>query len=183
MSDFLFSPPNHCFALNEIDRFDVLYCPNNFCQLVYSQAIYNNSKYNIYTRLIPSRGGIKQFFETGTSLVSGKFRLNHGLSLRQRRTKLNDRIRFGSFFEWLMSQGKKSKEKREEFAHKHFATNSRNICTILTFTKRQSNIAIHLQIDCIFISFENVGYTQHRALAHQQDHLDLPSQQTNCTVC
>ena len=28
-----------------------------------------------------------------------------------------------------------------------------------------------------------MGYTQQRTLAHQQVHLELPSQQTNCYVC
>ena len=30
---------------------------------------------------------------------------------------------------------------------------------------------------------EGRGYTQQRTLAHQQVHLELPSQQTNCNVC
>ena len=33
------------------------------------------------------------------------------------------------------------------------------------------------------MSFENGGYTQQRTLAHQQVHLELPSQQTNWNVC
>ena len=59
---------------------------------------------------------------------------------------------------------------------------------ILTFTKGQSNIAIHLQIDSktalsYLLKMEGVGYTQQKTLAHQQVHLELPSPQPNCNVC
>ena len=57
---------------------------------------------------------------------------------------------------------------------------------ILRFTKGQSiysNSLADRQQDYTFISFENGGYTQQRTLAHQQVHLELHSQQTNCYVC
>ena len=52
--------------------------------------------------------------------------------------------------------------------------------------KSQSNIAIHSQIDnkTVLSYLLNVGaYPQQRTLVHQQVHLEIPSQQTNCTVC
>ena len=52
---------------------------------------------------IPSRDGIKQFFKTGTFLASGKFNVKPWNVTQEKRTKLSDRIRFGSSFEWLIN--------------------------------------------------------------------------------
>ena len=54
----------------------------------------------------------------------------------------------------------------------------------LTFTKRQSNIAIHLKRDsetALSYLLKMGEYTQQRTLAHQQVLLELPSPQTNGT--
>ena len=53
-------------------------------------------------------------------------------------------------------------------------------------TIKYSNLLDDRQQDWALISFENGGgggYTQQRTLSHQQVHLELPPQQTNCNVC
>ena len=89
---------------------------------------------------------------------------------------------WGAFCNRVTAKGKWSE--KEENLHKNVLEIIAAKSAILTFTKGQSNITIHLQTDndCTFISFENGGYTQQRTFGHQQVHLKLPSQQTNCNV-
>ena len=79
-----------------------------------------------------------------------------------------------------VSTGEKWSEK-EENLHINVLELTAAKFAILTFTKGQSNIAIHLQID----NKTALSYLlkMRRTLAHQQVYLVLPSQQTNYNVC
>ena len=72
--------------------------------------------------------------------------------------------------------------KGEKFPNKRSGINSSKVCNsnIHKRTIKYSNSLADRQQDCTFIPFEN---GQQRCLAHQQVHLELPSQQTNCNVC
>ena len=75
--------------------------------------------------------------------------------------------------------------KEGELTCKCSENNSSKVCDsyIHKRTIKYSNSLADRQQDCTFISFKNGGYTHQRTLAHQQVHLELPSQQTNCNVC
>ena len=72
-----------------------------------------------------------------------------------------------------------------ELTYKCSAINSSKVynSNIHKRTIKYSNSLADRQQNCTFMSFENGGYTQQRTLAHQQVHLELPSQQTNWNVC
>ena len=71
-----------------------------------------------------------------------------------------------------------------EITYKCFGINTSEVCdsNIHKRTIKYSNSLADIQQDSTFISFRYRGYTQQRTLAHQQVHLELPSQQTNCNV-
>ena len=75
--------------------------------------------------------------------------------------------------------------RKGELTYKCTGINSSKVCNsnIPKRTIKYSNSLADRQQNCTPISFENGGYTQQRTLAHQQVHLELPSQQTNCNVC
>ena len=89
MSGSPFSPSNHCFRINKIDRFDVLNCPSSSASL--SPAKVFTKTTNTITKqglLIPGRDSIKQSINTGTSLVSGKFKIKQWEITKAKGTKL-----------------------------------------------------------------------------------------------
>ena len=98
-------------------------------------------------------------------------RLNNGRSLTQKEPNLviqTDASKSGleAFYNGVSPWGKWSE--REENLHINVLEIIAAKFAILTFTKGQSNITIHLQIDndCTFISFENGEYRQQRILGH-----------------
>ena len=130
--------------------------------------------------------------KTGTPLVGGKIKIKQWKITKAKGTKFSDtnrciKIRLGSLLQWGVNWGTWSEKK--ENLHANVLELIAAKFVILTFTKGQSNIAIHLQIDnktallYLLKMGEGRGYTQQRTLAHQQVHLELPSQQTNRNVC
>ena len=143
----------------------------------------------ILTLFISGRDSIKQFVKTGTSLVGGKFKIKQWKITKAKGTKFSDtnrciEIRFGSHLERGFNWGKMVR-KGGELTYKCSGINSSQVCdsNIHKRTIKYSNSLADRQQDCTFICFENGGYTQQRTLAHQQVHLELPSQQTNRNVC
>ena len=104
----------------------------------------------ILTLFISGRDSIKQFVKTGTSLVGGKFKIKQWKITKAKGTKFSDtnrciKIRLGSLLQRGVNWGKWSE--KEENLHTNVLELIAAKFVILTFTKGQSNIAIHLQID------------------------------------
>ena len=71
-----FSPSNHCFIINKIDRYDAFNCPSSSPGL-YTAKVFTTAT-NTITKLglfILGRDSIKQSVKTRTSLVPGKFKV------------------------------------------------------------------------------------------------------------
>ena len=190
MPESPFSPSNQCFGINKIDRSNVFNCPSSSASL--STAKVFTATTNIITKpslSIPGRDSIKQSVKTRTSLVGGKFKIKQWKITKANGAIFSDtnrsfKIRLASLLQQDVNWGKWSE--KEENLHINFLELIAAKFAIPTFTKEQSNIAIHLQIDnktALSYLLKMGGYTQHRALERQQVHLELPSQQTNCNVC
>ena len=76
MSESPFSHSNHCFGIKKIDSSDGLNCPGSSASSSTAKVFATTT--NTITKpglFIPDRDSIKQFVKTGTSLVSGKFKI------------------------------------------------------------------------------------------------------------
>ena len=72
--------------------------------------------------------------------------------------------------------------RKGELIYKYSEINSSQVCNS-NIHKRTIKYSNSLARQTTRLSFENGTYTQQRTFAHQQVHLKLPSQQTNCNVC
>ena len=190
MSEFPFSPSNHRFGINKINRSDVLNCPRSSARSSTAKVFITTT--NTITKpglFIPGRESIKQSVKTETSLVGGKFKIKEWKITKAKGTKFSDtnkciKITLGCLLKQGVNWGKIVR-KGGELIYKCYGINSSKVCdsNIHKRTIKYSNSLADRQQNCTFISFENGGYTQQRTLAHQQVHLELPSQQTNCNVC
>ena len=99
---------------------------------------------------MPGRDSIKQSVKTRTSLVGGKFKVKQWKITKANGTIFSDtsrsfKIRLGSLLQQGVNLGKWSE--KEENLHINVLKLIAGKFVIPTFTKEQSNIAIHLQID------------------------------------
>ena len=102
MSESPFSPSNHWFGINRIDRFDVLNCPNSSASSP-TATLFTTSA-NIITKpglFIPDRYSIKQSVKTVTTLVGGKLKVKQWHITKAKGTKFSDtnrsiKIRLGN---------------------------------------------------------------------------------------
>ena len=151
MPESPFSPSNQCFGINKIDRSNVFNCPSSSASL--STAKVFTATTNIITKpslSIPGRDSIKQSVKTRTSLVGGKFKIKQWKITKANGAIFSDtnrsfKIRLASLLQQDVSWGKWSE--KEENLHINFLELIAAKFAIPTFTKEQSNIAIHLQID------------------------------------
>ena len=172
MPESSFSPSNHCFGINKIDRSDVLNGLNS--SACSSTAKLFTTKTNTITKpslFIPGRDSVKQSVKTGTSLVGGKCKIKQWKITKAKGTKFSDRsrcikIRLGSLLQRGINWGEKVR-KGGELTYKCSGINTAKIA-ILKFTKGQSNIAIHLQIDnkTVLSYVLKMGGTHNRELLH-----------------
>ena len=151
MPESPFSPSNQCSGINKIDRFNVLNCPCSSAS--FSTAKVFTATTNIITKpslFMPGRDSIKQSVKTRTSLVGGKFKVKQRKITKANGTIFSDtsrsfKIRLGSLLQQGVNLGKWSE--KEENLHINVLKLIAGKFVIPTFTKEQSNIAIHLQID------------------------------------
>ena len=151
MPESPFSPSNQCFGINKIDRSNVFNCPSSSASL--STAKVFTATTNIITKpslFIPGRDSIKQSVKTRTSLVGGKFKIKQWKITKANGAIFSDtnrsfKIRLASLLQQDVNWGKWSE--KEENLHINFLELIAAKFAIPTFTKEQSNIAIHLQID------------------------------------
>ena len=172
MPESPFSPSNQCFGINKIDRSNVFNCPSSSASL--STAKVFTATTNIITKpslFIPGRDSIKQSVKTRTSLVGGKFKIKQWKITKANGAIFSDtnrsfKIRLASLLQQDVNWGKWSE--KEENLHINFLELIAAKFAIPTFTKEQSNIAIHLQIDNkTALSYVlKMGGTHNRELLH-----------------
>ena len=72
MSESPFSPTNHCFGINKIDKSDVLNCPSSSASSSTTKVFTATNTITKPGLFTPGRDSIKQSVKTGTSLVGEK---------------------------------------------------------------------------------------------------------------
>ena len=159
------SPSNHCFGINKIDRSYVLNRPTilpDRVQLRYlqQQQILSLNQVCLYEARIV----LKQ----STSLVGGKLKFKQWKITKAKGTKFNYanryiKIKLGS----ILQRGVKWLGNEENLYINVLELMSAKF-SILTFTKGQSNIVIHLQIDSktALSHLFQMGVTHNRELSH-----------------
>ena len=172
MSKSPFLPSKLYFGINKIDRSDVLNCRSSSTSSstakVFTTTINTITKPGLF---IPGKDSINQSAKTGTSLVGRKFKIKQWKITKARGTKFSDtdrciKLRLRS----LLQRGVNLEGNGSE--------NEENLY-INVLESTAAKLANKTALSC----FLKMGVYTKRTLAHQQVHLELPFQQTNCNVC
>ena len=118
MTESLYSPSNHCFRINAIDRSDVLNCPSSSANASTDKVFATTT--NTITKpglFIPIRDSIKQSIKTGISFVGRKFKVKQMTITKATETRFSDtnrcfKIRLGSLLKRGVNLGVNGQKRR-----------------------------------------------------------------------
>ena len=133
MSESPFSPSNHCFGINKIDRSDVLNCQSSSASSSAAKVFATTANtLNNFNQFIPGRDSIKQSVKTGTSLVGGKFKIKQWKITKAKGTEFSDKNRctkigLGSLLQRGVNSGEMVR-KGGKLTHKCSGINSSKVC-------------------------------------------------------